>query len=69
LTVKELFSEWLSAVKLRVKLSTYANYLLKVEKHLLPMFGAFRYDALTVQTINSYIEDSSFDELPPKSPF
>lgn len=57
LTVKELFSEWLSAVKLRVKPSTYANYLLKIEKHILPVFGRIRYDALTVHTINSYIED------------
>lgn len=57
LTVKALFSEWLSAVKLRVKPSTYANYLLKVEKHLLPTFGGLRYDSLTVQMINSYIED------------
>ena len=57
LTVKELFSEWLSAIKLRVKSSTYANYLLKVEKHILPAFGGIRYDALTVQMINSYIEE------------
>jgi len=57
MTVKELFSEWLSAVKLRVKPSTYANYLLKVEKHILPAFGGLRYDALTVQMLNHYIED------------
>ena len=57
MTVKELFNEWLSAVKLRVKSSTYANYLLKVDKHILPAFGGLRYDMLTVQMINSYIED------------
>ena len=56
LTVKELFDEWLSAVKLRVKLSTYANYQMKVEKHIMPEFGGFRYDSLTVQMINSYIQ-------------
>lgn len=57
LTVKELFSEWLSAVKLRVKPSTFANYQMKVEKHILPAFGGMRYDSLTVLMLNSYIED------------
>lgn len=57
MTVKELFNEWLSAIKLRVKPSTYANYLLKVEKHILPAFGGLRYDMLTVQMLNHYIED------------
>ena len=57
MTVKELFSEWLSAIKLRVKPSTYANYFLKVEKHILPAFGGLRHDAVTVQMLNHYIED------------
>ncbi len=57
LTVKELFSEWLSAVKLRVKTSTYSNYLIKVENHIFPAFGGIRYDVLTVQMLNSFIED------------
>ncbi len=66
LTVKELFSEWQSAVKLRVKPSTYANYLFKVEKHILPAFGGLRYDMLTVQMINSYIDDKLSSGLSPK---
>ena len=57
LTVKELFDEWLSAVKLRVKPSTYANYQMKIEKHILPSFGGIRYDSLTVQMLNGFIED------------
>ncbi len=56
LTVKELFDEWLSAVKLRVKSSTYANYLMKVERHILPEFGDLRYDSLTVQMLNSFVQ-------------
>jgi len=56
LTVKELFDEWLSAVKLRVKSSTYANYQMKIEKHILPEFSGQHYDSLTVQMINSYIQ-------------
>ena len=56
LTVKELFQEWLPAVRLRVKASTYANYQLKIEKHILPEFGKVRYDALTVQGVNSFVQ-------------
>ena len=56
LTVKELFVEWLSAVKLRVKPSTFANYQLKVEKHILPAFSGLRYDMLTVHLLNSFID-------------
>ncbi|MBO5164283.1 MAG: site-specific integrase [Ruminococcus sp.] len=57
LTVKELFEEWLSAVKLRVKESTYANYRMKADKHILPEFGGMRYEQLTVQMLHSFIEN------------
>ena len=57
MTVKELFSEWLSAVKVRVKTSTFANYLMKVEKHILPVFGGMKYDMLTVQMLNNFIQE------------
>ena len=48
LTVKALFEEWMSAVKLRVKESTFANYRMKADRHILPEFGGLRYEALTV---------------------
>jgi len=57
LTVKELFDEWLSAVKRRVKPSTYANYRMKVEKHIIPEFGGLRYDLLCTSMINTFIEN------------
>ena len=57
MTVKELFSEWLSAVKLRVKSSTYANYQMKVDKHILPKFGGMRYEMLAVQMLNNFIQE------------
>ena len=66
MTVKELFDEWLAAVKLRVKSSTYANYTMKVKKHILPAFGGFRYDVLTVQMIHSFIDDKLNEGLSPK---
>lgn len=56
LTVKELFDEWLSAIKLRVKPSTYANYRMKVDKHILPEFGGLRYDSMTFQMLNSFVQ-------------
>ncbi|PWJ12242.1 Phage integrase family protein [Ruminococcus flavefaciens] len=56
-TVAELFGEWLSVVKLRVKPSTYANYTMKVEKHIIPAFGGLRYDMLTVQMMNNFIQE------------
>ena len=55
-TVAELFSEWLSAIKNSVKLSTLENYRMKIEKHLLPEFGKIRYDRLTVNQIQSFID-------------
>ncbi|MCM1220269.1 MAG: site-specific integrase [Lachnospiraceae bacterium] len=57
LTVKDLFEEWLSAVRLRVKESTYANYRMKADKHILSAFGGLRYERLTVQMIHSFIEN------------
>ena len=66
MTVKELFSEWLSAVKVRVKTSTFANYLMKVEKHILPVFGGMRYDMLTVQMLNNFIQEKLDSDLSAK---
>lgn len=57
LTVKELFEEWLLAVRLKVKESTYANYRMKANKHILPDFGGLRYEQLTVQMLHSFIEN------------
>ncbi len=56
LTVKELFEEWISAVKLKVKESTYANYRMKADKHILPEFGGLCYEQLTVQMLHNFIE-------------
>lgn len=66
LTVNELFNEWLAAVKLRIKPSTYANYQMKVEKHILPKFGGLRYESLTVQMLHSFIDDKLTSGLSPK---
>ena len=56
LTVRELFEEWLCSVKLRVKASTYANYRMKANKHILPEFGGFRYENLTAKHLHSFMQ-------------
>ena len=38
-TVAEIFSEWKRSIQYRVKESTAANYTMKAEKHILPIFG------------------------------
>lgn len=66
LTVKELFSEWLSTVQLRVKESTYANYKMKVEKHILPVFSGLAYSALSTQLVHEFIRKKLECGLSPK---
>lgn len=55
LTVKKLFTEWLTAIKNSIKLSTYANYVMKIETHLLPEFGSISYEKLCVNDIQAFI--------------
>lgn len=55
MTVKALFTEWLAAIKNSVKPSTFANYVMKIETHLLPKFGAVPYEKLCVQDVQAFI--------------
>lgn len=43
MTVKEFIAEWLSVVQIMVKQSIYANYIMKVEKYILPVFSGLIY--------------------------
>lgn len=54
-TVRMLFSEWFSAIELTVKPSTFYNYKMKAEKHIIPEFGNFRPDSLETAMINDFI--------------
>ncbi len=56
LTVGTLFEEWLNSVKLRVKTSTYANYRMKADRHILPEFGGLKYEKLTPSMIQDFIQ-------------
>lgn len=66
LTVKRLFEEWLSAAQLRVKASTLANYRMKADKHILPEFGAFRYEQLTPRMLHDFMQRKLRSGLSPK---
>lgn len=55
LTVKELFTEWLSAKQIQTKASTYANYAFKVEKHLIPAFGNLKIEKLSPNKVYDFI--------------
>lgn len=54
LKVSLLFEQYLAATRLRVKASTYANYRMKANKHLLPFFGDMEYRKLTVQLVHAF---------------
>lgn len=55
LTVKKLFSEWLTVTGMRVKEATLSNYRNRAEKHILPYFGDMRADAVTAETVQRFI--------------
>ena len=55
LTVKELFTEWLSAKQTQTKASTYANYAFKAEKHLVPAFGNLKIENLSPSKVYDFI--------------
>lgn len=66
LTVKELFSEWLSAIRFKVKDSTYANYRMKTEKHILPEFSGLSYSSLSAKLVHDFIQKKLECGLSPK---
>lgn len=52
---KELSDLWLESIAHSVKESTYMNYSMKLEKHIIPYFGAIRYEKLTIKIFNDFI--------------
>ena len=55
LTVREAAEQWLSSAKLRVKESSYANYVNIVNKHILPILGGELMMNLTTGKLNDFI--------------
>lgn len=52
---KELSNLWLESIVHNVKESTYANYFMKLEKHILPCLGETKYERLTVKILNDFV--------------
>jgi len=57
LVVNNLFVRWFNEIRLKVKESTYANYYMKYEKHIQPTLGGLRYEELTAEKLNSFIDN------------
>lgn len=55
LTVREAAEQWLSSAKLRVKESSYANYVNIVNKHILPILSGELMTNLTTGKLNDFI--------------
>ena len=57
MTVRELCAEWLSVSSHRVKLSTLANYRMKIEKHIIPQFGDMMCCEITSKMAYGFMQD------------
>ena len=57
MSLSSAFDAWFCGAKHKIKESTAANYLMKVEKHILPAFGDMAVDAITATEVNHYIDD------------
>lgn len=56
-TVNKVYTEWLDAIVNRVKESTYANYKMKFEKHILPDFGDMLCTEISSAGVNAFIRE------------
>ena len=57
MTVRELCDEWLSVSSHRVKLSTLANYSMKIEKHIIPQFGDMMCGEITSKMAYGFMQE------------
>ncbi len=57
ITVQAVYTEWFNAIVNRVKESTYANYKMKFDKHILTVFGDMFCISVNSAKINAFIKD------------
>lgn len=55
-TFGELSDIWLESLRNNVKESTFSNYSMKLQKHIIPELGGIKYDKLTVNLLNEFIK-------------
>lgn len=53
--LKTVFADWLHRAKLRIKESTYANYCIKWNNHIMPKFGEVSISSINTENICSFI--------------
>lgn len=56
-TLRDIFFEWFSSTKHRIKGSTAANYTMKAHKHILPVFGEKPVSSITQDDVYAFIAD------------
>ena len=56
MSVKELCTEWLGVMSSRLKISTLANYRMKMEKHIVPLFGGLLTTEMTSHAVQMFID-------------
>jgi integrase len=66
MTVSELTAEWLHQAQIRLKESTIANYRMKTDKHILPVFGDMQCCQLTCRKVYDFIEKKLSEGLSPR---
>lgn len=66
LTVERIFTEWLGVKRLKVKASTIANYVFKVNKHILSSFGKLKISELSPKMVYDFIQNKMSDGLTAK---
>ena len=52
----QIYHEWFNGVKYHIKESTAANYTMKADKHLLPVFGELEISEINETDIHSFID-------------
>ena len=62
-TFSELYSEWIENSRRRIKESTAANYQMKADKHILPVFGGLYIHEITSEMIYDFISDKQENKL------
>ncbi|WP_294476771.1 site-specific integrase [uncultured Ruminococcus sp.] len=63
ITFGEAFSEWFQSISIRVKESTLANYLLKADKHILPVYRDCNITEINDNSIYQFIKDKQVSGL------
>ena len=56
MTVSKLCAEWLEISRTRVKLSTLANYRMKVKKHIIPYFDELLCHEMMTKSANAFVQ-------------